>query len=686
MLLGATALAAAPLAAQIELPGCLPPAEVAAASALPAELSRGCGTDPACWNSGLERAAALVRSHGTSYDAHRIRVLVARAAQRALGAEPVAPIVAEYRELAARHPGHPAYPHLLAQLALEGAAYEEELARIAGAAPDYPWAPLSIAYLLRPDSDAASRARSLDALDRFVALCPLRYEPAIAWLERLEDPAAFERFAGRLRAGARMAGDVVAADRLWRLGSRLGPGAGESNEGWLEEVRGDLAQLVAGGLPEGLAELAALRRGYELVGDAAGGARVEARLLEVQPCSAPALTMRVGRLRARLADAPWLGLDERRRIATELRGELEPLLARCGDEEGLLTLEIETLALLGPEAGEALRAAVERWLALPDKRRGDPELWAAERLLEADVALDRAAALLAAYRAGRPEPASDSTGADGATRRRELRLAASLALAGGDVETARRRVEELRAATAAAEAGAVAAPERALVERIEAGLECAAAPGEAALARWAPIVAIAPEAGAVEREARRCWLAVRGGAAGFEAWRAGRSRIAEPGGPWRTVDEEPPAAALYDLGRTPFDLAAHAGKTVFLRAWAGWCGPCREELGALAELARRFEARPDVVIRLVSVDDDPSPVIGLLARDALAVEPLLGGAALLDGGGLERVPAAWIVSPAGRVVRRQTGPAGDDPAAWVDAAAAALAEVAGPAPAPVAAP
>ena len=144
----------------------------------------------------------------------------------------------------------------------------------------------------------------------------------------------------------------------------------------------------------------------------------------------------------------------------------------------------------------------------------------------------------------------------------------------------------------------------------------------------------------------------------------------------------------FALGNSPHEMTPDvvAGKTIFLRAWTGWCGPCREELDSLAELTRRFAGRPDVVIRLVSVDDDPSPVIGLLARDALAVEPLFGGDALLGTAWLERVPAAWIVSPAGRVVRRQLGPAGDDPAAWIEAAAAAISEVAGPTPPPTAAP
>lgn len=678
----ACALVAAPATAAIELPGCDAPPEVEAASALPAELARSCGGDRSCWREGLERTRDLVARFETSYDAHRIRVLVARGARRALGAEAVAEVVASYRELAAGHAGHPGYRHLLAQLELEDGAYESELERIAADSPDYPWAQLSIAYLLRPGAEAAARDRSLAALDRFVALCPSRLEPAIAMLERLEDPEAWARIRGRLRAAALSARDIVTAERLWRLGERLETDTEAGHAGWLAGVREDLERLVAPGLPAELPALEALRRGYHSIGDAAGAARAEAALLERHRCSPPARTLVANRLHPWLADAIWVGVERRREIVAEVDRELAALLADCGDDERTLALDVEALTLLGPEAGAALPAAVERWLAVAGGRHRAPELWAAERLVEAGIGLDRAATLLDTARALRTGPGAnpEALADDGRSERTELRLAAALALAAGELDLARRRIEELRAAVAASGPGALGAEERAAIERIEAGWACATAPGEAAVERWGELLASAPEGGAAEREARRCWLATRGSADGFEAWRDEVARVERVASGWRTVDEPIPAAELTDLGRAPLDAAARAGKTLVLRAWAGWCGPCREELTALGELARRFEDRPDVVIRLVNVGDDPSPVIDLLARDALAVEPLFGGAALLESGFLERVPAAWIVSPGGRVVRRQDGPVGDA-AAWIEATSAAIAEVAGPRPA-----
>jgi thiol-disulfide isomerase/thioredoxin len=46
-----------------------------------------------------------------------------------------------------------------------------------------------------------------------------------------------------------------------------------------------------------------------------------------------------------------------------------------------------------------------------------------------------------------------------------------------------------------------------------------------------------------------------------------------------------------------------AGKVVLIDFWATWCGPCREALPHVRDIARRFQGQPFVVLS-VSLDND----------------------------------------------------------------------------------
>lgn len=48
-------------------------------------------------------------------------------------------------------------------------------------------------------------------------------------------------------------------------------------------------------------------------------------------------------------------------------------------------------------------------------------------------------------------------------------------------------------------------------------------------------------------------------------------------------------------------MAPRKGRVLLVNFWATWCGPCREEMPALAAAAKGFKSR-DVAIVLVSLD------------------------------------------------------------------------------------
>jgi len=63
----------------------------------------------------------------------------------------------------------------------------------------------------------------------------------------------------------------------------------------------------------------------------------------------------------------------------------------------------------------------------------------------------------------------------------------------------------------------------------------------------------------------------------------------------------------------PVRLSGLQGKVVLLDIWASWCVPCKDELPALDEMARRLR-KEGVEIVAVSIDEDRAAAEAFLAR------------------------------------------------------------------------
>jgi thiol-disulfide isomerase/thioredoxin len=78
----------------------------------------------------------------------------------------------------------------------------------------------------------------------------------------------------------------------------------------------------------------------------------------------------------------------------------------------------------------------------------------------------------------------------------------------------------------------------------------------------------------------------------------------------------PPNFRLTTLDGQTLTLEGLTGKVVLLDFWATWCGPCREALPRIHELAQRFQGQPFVVVS-ISMDKDETKWKEFIAKNGM---------------------------------------------------------------------
>jgi len=112
------------------------------------------------------------------------------------------------------------------------------------------------------------------------------------------------------------------------------------------------------------------------------------------------------------------------------------------------------------------------------------------------------------------------------------------------------------------------------------------------------------------------------------------------------------------------------GKPLIINVWASWCGPCRDEMGSLDRLARRYNGRQFNVIG-ISTDDDRQAAAAFIKQSNVTFENFIDSHVFLENMlGANTIPLTILVDAQGRVIEKVRGAYQWDIPETVDAIAA----------------
>jgi len=112
---------------------------------------------------------------------------------------------------------------------------------------------------------------------------------------------------------------------------------------------------------------------------------------------------------------------------------------------------------------------------------------------------------------------------------------------------------------------------------------------------------------------------------------------------------------LNDIDGEQYELKNSKGNWVFLHFWASWCGPCREEMPAIQELADKMKGERFQII-MVNTAEDEDTVFEFLASINVELNSLLD----VDGQVTEvwkprGLPSSFLINPEGKIKYQAIG-------------------------------
>ena len=120
---------------------------------------------------------------------------------------------------------------------------------------------------------------------------------------------------------------------------------------------------------------------------------------------------------------------------------------------------------------------------------------------------------------------------------------------------------------------------------------------------------------------------------------------------------------LRDLDGNKARISDYQGRVVVLNFWATWCGPCKEEIPRLGQMARQY-ADQQVVFVLTSIDEQKKwpAVRDYVGQQKITLPVWVGGSTDLveQLSGINVVPATLVIDEQGEIVRVINGEARDE--------------------------
>jgi thiol-disulfide isomerase/thioredoxin len=116
-----------------------------------------------------------------------------------------------------------------------------------------------------------------------------------------------------------------------------------------------------------------------------------------------------------------------------------------------------------------------------------------------------------------------------------------------------------------------------------------------------------------------------------------------------------PEFTLTNMDGETFTLASARGKWVFLHFWASWCGPCREEMPAIRNMADEL-GNDKLEIVLINTAENEDTIFSFLAEIGMDMNSLMDA----DGQVTEKykprgLPTTMLIDPAGNLQYQAIG-------------------------------